>query len=161
MYHQFNDIVSKDVLSLLFSHEGFKGIIQGIHKCRMMNRWLGSCKFAGETLVSVGQNVFILIRLPAMKNVIHIEVVTVVRLRSQILYKFTLIRDCLSLVFQSIEPKTEHNFSFTEVNKNVSECYLVNGIKCSLNISITWQTISSNLLPSWPCREVEAHPWGI
>ena len=154
MYHQFNDIVSKDVLCLLFSHEGFKGIIQGIHKWRMMNRWLGSCKFAGETLVSVRQNVFILIRLPAMKNVIHIKIVSVLRLRSQILDEITLIRNCLSLVFQSIEPETEPIFSFRGVKQNVLECFLIDRIKCNFNISITWQTISSNLLPSWPCREV-------
>ena len=123
MYHTFNDIVSKDGLRLLFSHEGFKGIIQGIHKWRMMNRWLGSCKFAGETLVSVRQNVFILIRLPAMKNVIHIKIVSVLRLRSQILDEITLIRNCLSLVFQSIEPETERNFLFREVKQNVLECF--------------------------------------
>ena len=154
MYHTFNDIVSKDGLRLLFSHEGFKGIIQGIHKWRMMNRWLGSCKFAGETLVSVRQNVFILIRLPAMKNVIHIKIVSVLRLRSQILDEITLIRNCLSLVFQSIEPETEQIFSFRGEKQNVLECFLIYRIKCNFNISITWQTISSNLLPSWPCREV-------
>ena len=154
MYHPFNDIVSKDVWSLLFSHEGFKGIIQGIHKWRMMNRWLGSCKFAGETLVSVRQNVFILIRLPAMKNVIHIKIVSVLRLRSQILDEITLIRNCLSLVFQSIEPETEQIFSFRGEKQNVLECFLIYRIKCNFNISITWQTISSNLLPSWLCREV-------
>ena len=32
MYHTINDMVLKDGLSLLFSHERFKGIIQGIHK---------------------------------------------------------------------------------------------------------------------------------
>ena len=159
MYHQFNDIVSKDILCLLFSHEGFKGIIQGIHKCWMMNRWLGSCEFAGETLVSVRHNVFILIRLPAMKNVIHIQVVSVIRLRSQILDEITLIGNCLSLVFQGIKPETKNNFLFREVDQNEKEA--VNGIKCCLNIFITWQTISSNLLPSWPCREVSTHPWGI
>ena len=123
MYHTIDDMVLKDIWSLLFSHESFKGIIQCIHKRWMMNWWLGSCKFAGKALVSVSQNVFVLICLPAMKNVIHIEVVSVVRLRSQILYKITLIRNCLSLVFQSIEPETEPIFSFRGVKQNVLECF--------------------------------------
>ena len=89
-----------------------------------------------------------------MKNVIHIKIVSVLRLRSQILDEITLIRNCLSLVFQSIEPETEQIFSFRGEKQNVLECFLIDRIKCNFNISITWQTISSNLLPSWPCREV-------
>ena len=85
---------------LFVSHETFQAIIQSIHKGGVMNWGLGSGKFAGEALVSVRHNVFILVGLPAVENVINIQVESVVGFFNQLFYEISLECDFFGTVLQ-------------------------------------------------------------
>ena len=90
--------------SLLDVHECLHRIVQSFHESRVVNRRFGSGKLAGEALVPVGEDVGVLVSLPRLENVGHVDVVAVVAGLDQVVDKLRLEVDLLEAVFALFQP---------------------------------------------------------
>ena len=63
------------LLLLELGHEGLQRVVQGLHEVPHVDGGGGPGELGGEALVSVGQDVLILMMLPSVENISDIEVV--------------------------------------------------------------------------------------
>lgn len=98
------DCTSLCIPSLLGRQKRGHGIIERTHERRMMDGRLGSREDGGETLVSVRQDVLVLVVLPGVEHLGHVHVIPVVRFLYQVVHKVGLEVDVVVTVLQGFVP---------------------------------------------------------
>jgi len=80
-------------------HEGFQGVVKSDHKVGMVDGRLRSGEDGRERLVSVSQNVVVLVSLPDVEDFSDVQVVRVFVLLAKVFHERTLEADFIVAIF--------------------------------------------------------------
>ena len=95
------------MLLLELGHERLQSIIQGLHEVPQVDGGGGTGELGWEALVSVGQDILVLVMLPSVENISDIEVVRKVlaAVLDNVHHKVSLEVDLLVTVLELLVPE--------------------------------------------------------
>ena len=95
------------MLLLELGHECLQSIVQGLHEVSQMDGGGGPGELGWEALVSVGQDILVLVMLPSVENISDIEVVRKVltAVLDNVHHKVSLEVDLLVTVLELLVPE--------------------------------------------------------